>query len=197
MLQSSICIWFPFHRASSHISFIFRILMCCTVRSHCCDLVRKSFCMTGFLLYYQAYCTSANRTKSDMIGGECMSVYRKGRGNVRDRDQGLWRRGWEVGRRGIWHLLKKVREMGTFRKALEGSEGKVWGNEREGREGGKQVIKKKTKKWRGQVRRRDVNGRRWRKGSEEDKSERRGRRVNGWTRKRGREKVLEGWYLMW
>lgn len=145
MLQSSICIWFPFHRASSHISFIFRILMCCTVRSHCCDLVRKSFCMTGFLLYYQAYCTSANRTKSDMIGGECMSVYRKGRGNVRDRDRGSWRRGWEVGRRGIWHLLKKVREMGTFRKALEGSEGKVWGNEREGREGGKQVIKKKKK----------------------------------------------------
>ncbi len=31
----------------------------------------------------------------------------------------------EVGCRGIWQLLKKVREMGTFRKALEGSEGEV------------------------------------------------------------------------
>ena len=38
--------------------------------------------------------------------------------------------GGEVGDRGIGHLLKKkkknkVREMGTFREALEGSEGEV------------------------------------------------------------------------
>ena len=79
--------------------------------------------MTGFLLYYQAYCTSANHTKSDMIGGECTSAYARG-GNVRDRDR-EGHDGGEAGRGGIWQLLKKVREMGTFRKALEGSEGEV------------------------------------------------------------------------
>ena len=49
---------------------------------------KEIFLHDWVLLYYQAYCTSANRTKSDMIGGECMSVYRKGRGNVRDMDRG-------------------------------------------------------------------------------------------------------------
>lgn len=36
------------------------------------------------LLYYQAYCTSADHTKYDMMGRECMSVFVKGMGNARD-----------------------------------------------------------------------------------------------------------------
>lgn len=126
MPHSSICNWYPFHSVSSHISFIFRILMCCTVRSHCYDWLKKSSCMTAF------FCIIRHIVPLQIWhdGGECMSVYLKGRGNVRDR--GSWRGRREVRRGGIWQLLKKkrVREMETFRKLLEGAEGEVRGNER-------------------------------------------------------------------
>ncbi len=49
---------------------------------------KEIFLHDWVLLYYQAYCTSANHTKSDMIGGECMSANMNGRGNVRDRERG-------------------------------------------------------------------------------------------------------------
>lgn len=51
MLQSSICIWFPFHRVSSHISFIFRILMSEAI----VEIGMEIFLHDWVLLCYQAY----------------------------------------------------------------------------------------------------------------------------------------------
>lgn len=150
MLQSSICIQFPFHRVSLHTSIIFRILMCCTVRSHCCDWYRNLFAWLGSFVLSGIL----NLCRSHQIwhDGERVHVC------VCERDGECER--WalrvmmgrqEVGCGGIWQLLKKVREMETFGKALEGSK-RVWGNEWgrgcKGNRRAKQVIKKSgVDKW--------------------------------------------------
>lgn len=54
-----------------------------------------------------------------------MSVYMKGRGNVRDRDRGSGRGRREVRRRGIWQLLKKKSERdGNLQKSAGGLRGR-------------------------------------------------------------------------
>lgn len=73
-----------------------------------------------FLLYYQAYCISADHTKYDMIGRECMPVFMRGMGECERWALRVMMGRQEVGVQRHMAVVKKSERDGNLWKSAGG-----------------------------------------------------------------------------